>query len=281
MYRARDQGIEYWLAMDSLLGAALGEAMIGGEGDPSRIGLGSKAMRLAAGAVANIFAVVAEALDLAPPAIVEHVSSQKHNEPSGGGELAVGLSQSYHWQLGLAVAQANPPAQRVSQVAKSVSQASEAGFDASLESARAALERIVRKTVAFGPAAVQRLASPAMPQGWLRLGMPTRGRGAVILTADAPSATALLSALLGQNVAERKNPGVLAQTGAETIMLNILQAFVASLPYPPEEERRAMRLTDDAILPSLPHHAIEHDFRIQGWRGRLGWLVPSQQLAAQ
>ncbi len=278
VYSGRSQGVEFWVAMDSLLAASIADAMIGGEGDPTRVGLGSRVMRVAAGAIGKVFAAVAEALDLPPPAAAEHVTSFKQDTPLGGGTLAIG-PQSYHWQIGLTEAdthRAVPPA-RVAAPAPRVHVAADE-FEASLENARAALERAVRRTVTFAPAKIRQLTSPAMPQGWLRLGVPNRAGGAVILAADEPSGAALLNALLGTNVVDEKNPGVLAQTGAETLLLDLLHAFTASLLSPGEETQRAMRLTDDAILASLPHHAIEHDFSIEGRVGRLHWLVPSQRL---
>lgn len=290
MYRGRAQGIEYWFAMDSLLAACLADAMIGGEGDPRRVGLGSKAMRVAAGAVGKVFAVVAEALDLASPTATEHVSFFKRNAPLGGGTLAVG-PHSYHWQIDLAETdthRASPPPQQVPTHAKEASvpagaaalpkESAGMGFEASLENARATLERAVRKTVTFDPPNIRQLTSPAMPEGWLRLGVPNRAGGAVILAADEPSGAAMLNALLGTNVVEEEHLGVLAQTGTETLLLDMLHAFMASLPYPTEETQRAMRLTDDAIPASLPHHAIEHSFLIEGRTGRLRWLVPSRGL---
>lgn len=289
MYCGCSQGVEYWFAIDSLLAACLADAMIGGEGDPSRVGLGSKAMRVAAAAAGQVFTVMAEVLDLVPPPTAEHVSAFKQKTPLGGGTLAVG-SQSYHWQIGLNVRDTHQAAPlphisgHAAQASMPVGAAARSregagvGLEASLENARAALERALRKVVTFDPPHIEQLSSPAMPQGWLRLGVPNHDGGAVILVADEPSGAALLNALLGTKVVDEQNPGVLAQTGAEALLLDMLHAFIASLPFAREETQRAMRLTDDAILASLPHHAIEHGFTIEGSKGLLRWLVPSQRL---
>lgn len=286
-YCGRSLGVEFWFAMDSLLAACLADAMIGGEGDPSRVGLGSKAMRVAAGAASQVFAVMAEPLDLVAPTTVELVSSFKQNAPLGGGTLAVG-AHSYHWQIGLNATDAHQAAPDIfghlSQASVPVGEAprstqtASVDLEASLENARAALERTLRKIVMFDPPHIQQLSAPAMPQGWLRLGVPNQAGGAVILVADEPSGAALLNALLGSKVVDEHNPGVLAQTGAEALLLDMLQAFIVSLPFASEENQRAMRLTDDAILASLPHHALEHGFAVEGMTGRLRWLVPSLRL---
>ncbi len=254
-----------WVAIDNVLVASFADAMIGGDGDPAKIGLGRKAARVATGAAAQMIAALSTAAGLAEPSnIDDEAAAPTLGAPLGGGSLSLDGGE-HAWLFGKRVSSGSS----LSQTRVSPDRASLAG---ALEAARASLARGLRAHVAFGPAQRQRQLRPSIPPGWIRMGLPAAA-GIAVVAIDEQTASAMLSAIAGGGAPLEL--GALARSGAETVAKDALHAFLGALEGTAEQTRHAVRLTDAAILAATPHEAIEHEIDVGGRSGRFRWLAPS------
>jgi len=277
----------FWIAFDALLAAAIADAMIGGEGDPARLGVGSKAMGLATSAAAQLLEAIAGVLETPAPKRVQHTASESGlGAPLGGGVLSLG-SREYAFAIGKKPAQAQHQTQAPAQVRKTrpaLPQERELGsspgsLGAAFDAARACGERLLGAAFAFGEPHRRRALSAQLPTGWVRMGLAARS-GTVILSVDETTGAHLLRPLVGEVSAQFEGRAPLAQAGVETIVTQLLRAFIATLEGNDEGERRVLALTGDAMLAATPHEAIDHAVEIAGRTGRFIWLVPSALVRA-
>lgn len=268
-YAARDES-GVWVAIDNVLAASFADAMIGGDGDPARVGLGHKASRVATGAAAQMIAALSLAAGLTEPSEIEDdPAALTLGTPLGGGSLSLD-SGEHAWLFGKRVSlRESLPQSRVSPNRVSLAGA--------LEEARAALARGLRTRVAFGPAQRERQIRPSIPPGWIRMGLPASA-GIAVVAIDEQTASVMLAALAGGGLPPEL--GALARSGAETIATDALHAFLGALEGTTEQTRHAVRLTDAAILAATPHEAIEHEINIDGRSGKFRWLAPTDLVAS-
>jgi hypothetical protein len=291
-YTAQGDGVRYWVRIAPLFAGAIGDAMIGGEGNAAKVGFGSKVMLLAAGAITEFFRAIAAAVDLPQPGPAALDREPRRDlAPLASGSLFLG-AQSSGWIAGVVEVRVTSTPQFRSVTPESSSPilsdapllgstGSNGEIEDALESARRCLEQLVRQTVKFDEIKIERLASPRIPAGWVRMSLPIRSGAAALLAVDRQSTAALLNCALGADLVNAEANGSLAQTGAEVILMNAIQAFVAGLPGPPDEPRHTARLTDEAILADLPHRSIEHRFTAGRHSGALHWLIPDTALQSR
>jgi hypothetical protein len=261
-YVGRSEGLTLWLAADSKLVCALADAMIGGDGDSGKPAVAGKVARVASYPIQKMLASIAEQLDLEAPASVQ-VDPAARKSPSGGGKFFFGPHE-YHWQVGID--------------ASSRARKHQSHLEAALEDAREICARLLQREVAFANVQVERLASSAMPQAWLRLGVPVPG-GTVVLAADREVVPLFLNCVVKCGKDQIRD-SELGRIGAETILTDMLFAFISSLERVPARNLRAVGLSDDAILAASPHLAIVHDVELGSTSGRLRWLIPVRETQA-
>jgi hypothetical protein len=269
-----------WISIDTMLAAAIADAMIGGDGDPARTGVSRRVTRVAANAAAEMLAALSEALGVKTSLGVEQEPDRATLGPAlGGGSMIVG-SQEFGWFAGLRrapKAQAIDPqmtARRTEREQETAAPVARRGSLAvALEAARAACEHALRTHVAFGDLRARRETPANLPFACINLGMPVPA-GTVVLSIDRRT-TSLVLAASTRTDAREDELGALARAGVETIATNVLYAFVDALTGSDANLRHALALTDAAILAAAPHDAIEHEVTIGRDRGTFRWLVPS------
>jgi hypothetical protein len=281
VYEARSGTSEFWLAVDPLLLGSFSDAMIGGEGDPLRVGIGSKASRVASRALDQVFAALAHALQCSPPGAARRATSPPRRVGSGGGTIAVG-AQAYPWRVGLhaaspAVRRASPRSVAFAEVRAEVRDVVPATLEAALAAAGRACSGILRRDVLVGPPRIVERKTGAMPRAWLAVGAQLAG-GTAMLWLDETTAVMLLECLLGRET-ELPAAESLLRAGLETIAIGMLQAMIAVADPAHAQHHRLIVMSEDAMLAATPHDSIEHDLRVGERLGSARWLIPSGLLA--
>ena len=283
-----------WLRMEHSLASMLGDAMLGGEGNPRNVGFNARVERLAAASALEMLRAMAGALNLPEPAAISQGVETAEAVVSGVFGLAL---EEHAWEAGVTaiavtrspVAQDAPalvPASIVPAVPEEVASAhakppiaqATAGvpdLDSALESARLKLTGLVGAEVGFERQTVLWLTGGNVPHGWIRLGLASHGGGALVLAADRTTALAIVHTACGGADLDPAASGLVLETGAEVILRETLCALAAALGSAHEELHHVVRLTDDAIVPDLPHVGVEHDLTWGGQSGHLRWLVPA------
>ncbi len=284
LYVSQTQGMRIWFWMDAMLASTLADAMIGGDGDPSRVGYGTTVAHLAQHVATVLIGTLATALELRDPGPAKLVTApDKPLVASCAGSLSL-AGRAYGWQSGVnELADERPVLTRETtiqpvkeQLPPDVGTREVSWYAGALERAERQLSEILRTPVRFNTVQAVTTDAPRMPQGWLRLSLGSRGGGAIVLSIDRQTAAALVSTVLGGDAIVPESGGMLVEAGAEAVARAALHAFAAALTATPDELHNIERLGDDAMLAQSPHESIEHSAAFGPNSGVFRWLVPAR-----
>jgi hypothetical protein len=311
-FGAKTRGGFVWLDIDIALAAALGDAMIGGDGTGA-IGRGRRVRALASVAARRMLETIASAATIALTDATETLAPDPaFGAPIAGGSCAVAVAQ-YPWTMGAAFdapiatrsspsaaspaspARATAP-ERSFQPAPSSRRAApspiesgvqpasdpEAALSAAIDALDARLSELTLRTVAARPAKVERIAGSEVAgpsSAALGLALSAGGNGVVVAFADAAAVSGLAAGAAGGRPAEAGQPGEVVIAAAEAVLRDALERAALRLPALGDEGHRVVRLSDDPLTARTPHHAVDISLAIGDRTAWLRVLVPSWMLA--
>ena len=274
LYRAMVGRVELSLRLDALLASALADAMIGGQGEASKVGHGSKTAVVARAAVLEMLRAIASALLLPEPVMGEGHAGVEPSMQAGG---AVTLAMQEHpWQVGVAAADIDAAhgARTIAPAGHELDERQSSPVTSAFQSASRQLADMVGAPVVFEAFAISALDRARLPHGWLRVGVTSRAGGVIVLAADQTDAAELVNASLGAQIVSGRTRSALLEAGAETLLRAMLVAFAQELEFTPDELHHIVRLGDDAILADQACHGVEHVATWVSRMVRLRWLIP-------
>ncbi|MBC5823352.1 MAG: hypothetical protein GIW99_11030 [Candidatus Eremiobacteraeota bacterium] len=128
-----------------------------------------------------------------------------------------------------------------------------------------------------GLATASAVESPALPSGLLRLALATGGRGAVMVSADNDSVTALAAAALGSTLRASADKSSVLMAASESILRAALHAFGDVLRTEPNRDQtpaQIVRLPEGAMPAQARNHAVSVNFLVGANDVSLQFLVP-------
>lgn len=292
------RGGTVWLDVDIALAAALGDAMIGGDGTAA-IGRGRRVRALASVAVRRMLDAVAAAASIELHGATETLAPDPaFGNPIAGGMCAVAVEE-FPWALGafaespaLAERAPAPLADRAAVAAApsvptpaagaGVAHDPDAALAGAIDALNARLAELTHAKVAASAAKVERIDGAEVagpPSAALGLALSAGGNGVVVAFADAAAVTGIAFAASGATPIDASRPGEVVVAAAEAVLRDALERAALRLPALGGEGHRVVRLSDDPLAARTPHHAVDVRLSIDGRSGTLRVLVPSWMLS--
>lgn len=303
-FGARTRSGLVWLDVDIALAAALGDAMIGGDGT-AQIGRGRRVRALASVAARRVLESIAEAAKIDLSDAAETLAP----DPAFGAAIAGGLCavavDEYPWAVGAFVespafaqgAAGSPPEQptpepptpserRIDPPPASPKDESprdpEAALALAIDALNARLAELTLRHVAARSTRVERIDGTEVagpPSAALGLALSAGGNGVVVAFADDDAVSGLAGAAAGTRPPRAARPGEVVVAAAEAVLRDALERAALRLPALGGEGHRIVRLSDDPLTARTPHHAVDVALSIGDRNGALRILVPSWMLA--
>jgi len=309
-FGAKVEGGLLWADVDSGLGSAFADAMIGGDG-AAPIGRGRKVRGLAAISVKRMLDAFARAAGATLLSPVESIAPADEHGPAIAGGLCAVAVDEYPWAIGVAVNAPRPEAARpapvelkldrhtadeakptpVDDTRRPLQQPSDPdeALRNAIDALGARIAELTRSSVVTRSARIERIdgsdiAGP--PAAALGLALTAGGNGAVVAFADAGAVAGIAGATAGiagaaaghASTTMNAAPGEVAIAATEAVIRAALERAVVELPALGDEGHRVVRLSDDPLTARTPHHAVDLEVSSAGKTGMLRVLVPSWML---
>jgi len=297
-FGAKVDGGMLWVDIDTGLGSAFSDAMIGGDGT-APIGRGRKVRNLASIVVRRMLEAIATAASAELRGPVQVIApADDHGPAIAGGLCAVAIDQ-FPWVIGVAadvpaIAQARPSPVEMNldrsprlerrtlqpEVERRPIQEPDEALRSAIDALDARLAELTLNRIAARPAKVERIdgadvAGP--PAAALGLALTAGGNGAVVAFADAAAVSGIAGAAAG-TASPTGAPGEIALAATEAVVRDALERAVAKLPAIGDEGHRVVRLSEDPLTARTPHHAVDVEVSSEGKTGTIRVLVPSWML---
>ncbi|MBV8367120.1 MAG: hypothetical protein JO194_11570 [Candidatus Eremiobacteraeota bacterium] len=152
--------------------------------------------------------------------------------------------------------------------------ASNDAFEPAVEAATARLADTARCSADLETMDVERVDTPSLARGDLKLALIAGGQGSLVLSADKQTVASVAAAVLGQddsNIAV----GAVGIDAVEAVLRASMRAFADRLPAIAGTPPRFVRLADGALPARSPHFEIIAPVRIGERAATLRWLVPA------
>jgi len=148
-------------------------------------------------------------------------------------------------------------------------------FEPAVEAATARLAETVRCTAELETLEVERVDTPVLTRGDLKLALIAGGQGSLVFSADQQTVASVAAAAIGVEQSAGGDVGPVGVDAVEAILRASMRAFAERLPAIAGTPPRFVRLADGALPARSPHFQIVAPVRIAERAATLRWLVPA------
>ncbi|HZV80296.1 MAG TPA: hypothetical protein VFF60_11875 [Candidatus Binatus sp.] len=172
-------------------------------------------------------------------------------------------------------AQPRAPAPLIDQARARRSSDTDGDFEPAVEAATARLAETVRCTAELETLEVERVDTPVLTRGDLKLALIAGGQGSLVFSADKETVASVAAAAIGVDQSTGADAGPVCVDAVEAILRASMRAFAERLPAIAGTPPRFVRLADGALPARSPHFQIVAPVRIAERAATLRWLVPA------